>query len=219
MICRYTYDASEQPKSEYKSNAEAEYVAAIGSGLDLIVVPLVDNAIESRPDPDEGVGAQACHPEQDACDDSGHTESPVGDALAQLTGPLGDQIGAQDGTGVIGDYANATQNKGSQAASGLVTSEGAIQTGTDWDPSDDTATLDLSENALSEYLKTDQIGNVSLDIGAVSSKANLDKEGKKFTHDYAISGGTVTLSSPDRKSTRLNSSHVAISYAVFCLKK
>src|SRR5437870_12990189 len=27
------------------------------------------------------------------------------------------------------------------------------------------------------------------------------------------------LFSPDRKSTRLNSSHVAISYAVFCLKK
>src|SRR5437660_3131623 len=28
-----------------------------------------------------------------------------------------------------------------------------------------------------------------------------------------------TRSTPDRKSTRLNSSHVAISYAVFCLKK
>src|SRR5690625_5606895 len=27
------------------------------------------------------------------------------------------------------------------------------------------------------------------------------------------------LNNPDRKSTRLNSSHVAISYAVFCLKK
>src|SRR3712207_8257782 len=27
------------------------------------------------------------------------------------------------------------------------------------------------------------------------------------------------LSSPDRKSTRLNSSHANISYAVFCLKK
>src|SRR5439155_19031920 len=27
------------------------------------------------------------------------------------------------------------------------------------------------------------------------------------------------LGHPDRKSTRLNSSHVAISYAVFCLKK
>src|SRR2546426_6037708 len=31
---------------------------------------------------------------------------------------------------------------------------------------------------------------------------------------------TVTLNSPgDRKSTRLNSSHLVISYAVFCLKK
>src|SRR5690625_6739846 len=29
----------------------------------------------------------------------------------------------------------------------------------------------------------------------------------------------VTMHDVDRKSTRLNSSHVAISYAVFCLKK
>src|SRR5437870_8613248 len=34
----------------------------------------------------------------------------------------------------------------------------------------------------------------------------------------ARSGGSLA-SSVDRKSTRLNSSHVAISYAVFCLKK
>src|SRR5690348_17905586 len=31
--------------------------------------------------------------------------------------------------------------------------------------------------------------------------------------------GTETLGSGDRKSTRLNSSHPSISYAVFCLKK
>src|SRR5207253_11514410 len=31
--------------------------------------------------------------------------------------------------------------------------------------------------------------------------------------------GTIALDGVDRKSTRLNSSHVAISYAVFCLKK
>src|SRR5690625_6543934 len=31
-------------------------------------------------------------------------------------------------------------------------------------------------------------------------------------------GGAIFVN-PDRKSTRLNSSHVAISYAVFCLKK
>src|SRR5437660_6923374 len=32
-------------------------------------------------------------------------------------------------------------------------------------------------------------------------------------------GGNARIPGQDRKSTRLNSSHVAISYAVFCLKK
>src|SRR5207253_4017492 len=38
---------------------------------------------------------------------------------------------------------------------------------------------------------------------------------------YALEGLTALLETlrRDRKSTRLNSSHVAISYAVFCLKK
>src|SRR5256885_10330587 len=31
--------------------------------------------------------------------------------------------------------------------------------------------------------------------------------------------GALDAGSPDRKSTRLNSSHLVISYAVFCLKK
>src|SRR5207249_9932344 len=35
----------------------------------------------------------------------------------------------------------------------------------------------------------------------------------------APSGGGRSRSATDRKSTRLNSSHVSISYAVFCLKK
>src|SRR6266480_5841699 len=30
---------------------------------------------------------------------------------------------------------------------------------------------------------------------------------------------TITINNGDRKSTRLNSSHMSISYAVFCLKK
>src|SRR5690625_6626134 len=34
-----------------------------------------------------------------------------------------------------------------------------------------------------------------------------------------VSSGLGKCILPDRKSTRLNSSHVAISYAVFCLKK
>src|SRR5207253_4940943 len=35
----------------------------------------------------------------------------------------------------------------------------------------------------------------------------------------ALKINDVTIAALDRKSTRLNSSHVAISYAVFCLKK
>src|SRR2546426_5578771 len=35
----------------------------------------------------------------------------------------------------------------------------------------------------------------------------------------AVCGGTQSLHTADRKSTRLNSSHLVISYAVFCLKK
>src|SRR5438094_4958967 len=46
-----------------------------------------------------------------------------------------------------------------------------------------------------------------------------------FTHDRAQQSGrfkgaeTLETQSLDRKSTRLNSSHRTISYAVFCLKK
>src|SRR5436190_10057526 len=47
----------------------------------------------------------------------------------------------------------------------------------------------------------------------------------RFSGDWAVSSGCLTDigQSPekrlDRKSTRLNSSHTVISYAVFCLKK
>src|SRR3712207_8915151 len=34
-----------------------------------------------------------------------------------------------------------------------------------------------------------------------------------------VGGGTLDEPAQDRKSTRLNSSHATISYAVFCLKK
>src|SRR5437660_5027257 len=37
--------------------------------------------------------------------------------------------------------------------------------------------------------------------------------------NFVFAGGSMRQTLADRKSTRLNSSHVAISYAVFCLKK
>src|SRR2546422_7849343 len=37
--------------------------------------------------------------------------------------------------------------------------------------------------------------------------------------DHPLTNGAITLLGGDRKSTRLNSSHGYISYAVFCLKK
>src|SRR5690625_7016480 len=46
---------------------------------------------------------------------------------------------------------------------------------------------------------------------------DLNKNGVRDSGEPGIAG--VMVSNGDRKSTRLNSSHVAISYAVFCLKK
>src|SRR5947207_7971443 len=37
--------------------------------------------------------------------------------------------------------------------------------------------------------------------------------------EFTIRQGASQICDPDRKSTRLNSSHTVISYAVFCLKK
>src|SRR5256885_10470120 len=56
------------------------------------------------------------------------------------------------------------------------------------------------------------------------SKKMLSIRGLNKDHNHDLKGlfkGAATMASahPDRKSTRLNSSHLVISYAVFCLKK
>src|SRR5690606_42158758 len=57
------------------------------------------------------------------------------------------------------------------------------------------------------------------DIPAGGNKAVLTLgDGKRVILD-GLNEGAVLQEGPDRKSTRLNSSHVKISYAVFCLKK
>src|SRR5690625_5727664 len=67
--------------------------------------------------------------------------------------------------------------------------------------------LDHSLSQLSRY--------VSMEV-AQALKADLDEQSHQLIE---ISFECLCNLHTDRKSTRLNSSHVAISYAVFCLKK
>src|SRR5947208_13010341 len=52
-------------------------------------------------------------------------------------------------------------------------------------------------------------------------RGKADKIANFLTDDYTLtnSKGKISTAAEDRKSTRLNSSHQIISYAVFCLKK
>src|SRR3989454_2242684 len=73
-------------------------------------------------------------------------------------------------------------------------------------------------NHLAKRLDPMAIGQVACvkinaNIGNSAVESNIDQELDKLHH--AVHYGADT----DRKSTRLNSSHLVISYAVFCLKK
>src|SRR5947208_7536284 len=73
--------------------------------------------------------------------------------------------------------------------------------------------LEISSSAIAQDLGIDASVNVA---GACLTVVERD------THGFAVDVVTETLSRTtlgDRKSTRLNSSHQIISYAVFCLKK
>src|SRR2546426_7074797 len=60
------------------------------------------------------------------------------------------------------------------------------------------------------------------DPGQTGDLDGLCTEGRRERHDPARTPEALDGTEPgprDRKSTRLNSSHLVISYAVFCLKK
>src|SRR5439155_20406706 len=74
-----------------------------------------------------------------------------------------------------------------------------------------TATTEIYTLSLHDALPifAGRLGAAALDVGGVPA-ARLARQGYPLRDERPAR---------DRKSTRLNSSHVAISYAVFCLKK
>src|SRR5256885_11970835 len=57
-------------------------------------------------------------------------------------------------------------------------------------------------------------------VVSVLSFAEFSKQGDDYIHAVLPHDvPSVSIEAGDRKSTRLNSSHLVISYAVFCLKK
>src|SRR5207245_10019160 len=58
-----------------------------------------------------------------------------------------------------------------------------------------------------------------VDVADNGEPGRNDTFSLKLSNGYTASGNLAAAISRDRKSTRLNSSHGSISYAVFCLKK
>src|SRR5690348_17743613 len=83
----------------------------------------------------------------------------------------------------------------------------------------DTATTEIYTLSLHDALPILPLALVGLSI--TSARAQTEERvvvtGDDVTSAYGAPGGLSR--SRDRKSTRLNSSHPSISYAVFCLKK
>src|SRR3712207_7183235 len=71
-----------------------------------------------------------------------------------------------------------------------------------------------------ELLAALRAGRLDVDFGALHAAAGLPEHAD---HELLLRAGALLAAEYheriDRKSTRLNSSHANISYAVFCLKK
>src|SRR3712207_8147439 len=80
----------------------------------------------------------------------------------------------------------------------------------------DTATTEIYTLSLHDALPISVSPVIAFRPGDSSRVASSIRA--TFSTEISVST-TGTSSGPDRKSTRLNSSHANISYAVFCLKK
>src|SRR5207249_4419965 len=69
------------------------------------------------------------------------------------------------------------------------------------------------------YLIHQELGDVMTKVATVVRRNDQLQSGLDKVHELYERAKKCSLSDTDRKSTRLNSSHVSISYAVFCVKK
>src|SRR5699024_11385542 len=88
----------------------------------------------------------------------------------------------------------------------------------------DMATIQLgttgSASQLCNYAEKRAIEKDGYNLDIDYAKSQMKQTRELFSKNDGIQAHHVIQSfKPDRKSTRLNSSHVSISYAVFCLKK
>src|SRR5438876_1394821 len=75
-------------------------------------------------------------------------------------------------------------------------------------------------NALPAYQRIQSVIRKRIDSGQLQAGDPVPSERELAkTHHVSLMTARHALASLDRKSTRLNSSHPSISYAVFCLKK
>src|SRR5205814_6169080 len=75
--------------------------------------------------------------------------------------------------------------------------------------------------SLGSAYPVDVTASSTLDLSntAANSTTTLGALNRIGGNTFSVVGSGRTLTFADRKSTRLNSSHLGISYAVFCLKK
>lgn len=112
----------------------------------------------------------------------------VGTGSPVQVGDLGDVVQ----TGIPSQYATASSNGSSMAASGAVGSDGAIGVGADQSAPGGATTVDLTNLLNGKFAST--ITNLKLNLQAIAAQAQGDTH--TTSGSYSIAGATLTFTSP-----------------------
>src|SRR5690606_95210 len=135
------------------------------------------------------------------------------------------QTNTPETTNTANNSNNSSNNAADEAIEELVPEEGA--TLLIWESKEERPFVEAIAKEFTEKygveIKFEEVGaGDQVNKLMTDGPAGLGADVVLFPHDNlgkAVTAGLVLPNDLDRKSTRLNSSHVKISYAVFCLKK